>query len=510
MTKGSRTIFVAKNLSVGITTQVLSLILSFVSRTVFITTLGNEYLSVNGLFSNILVILSFTDLGIGAAIIYSLYKPLAEGNRALTGKLINLFAIAYRYIAIAILVLGLCAVPFLKYIINNVPNIKENIILLYILFLLNTVLSYVFGYKKSLLIADQRNYVVISIHTILNTLQVIFQIVILYLTHNFVLYLFVMMATTLLNNIISTYYVNRKYKWIKDVEHLKLDKTERLEIFANIKNIVIYKLGSVILNGSDNIIISGFIRTTLVGICSNYSMLINAVASIINQGLAGLAASIGNYNVKADEKDNKFVFYQLCILSYWAIGLISILMACMLNPFIDLWLGSDYILPQTVVVALVLGFYSTLINAIPSSYRTAMGFFREARFAPFIAAILNIILSIIGAKYFGLTGVFMATFISRILTYCIIDPYYVFKKGFNSNPWNYYSVFVTQFILIGIIYAACAYIISLVHFQGIVLLIVAFFIGFMIFNTVFFLLYYRNEYMRAAIQKVSQNLFNRK
>lgn len=503
----SRTINTAKNLGIGAITQVLSLFLSFVSRTVFIHTLGNEYLSVNGLFTNILTILTFTDLGIGAAIIYSLYKPLAEDDRPQIGKLINLFAIAYRYIAISIFVLGLCLIPVLPHIVNNVPTIKENIILLYVLFLLNTVSSYIFGYKKSLLIADQKNYVVISIYTLFNILQVILQVAVLYLTHNFVAYLLIMVGITLLNNVISTTYVNRKYRWIKDVEHLKLNKTERKGIFTNIKNIVVYKFGSVILNGSDNIIISGLIRTTLVGICSNYTMLINAVTSVINQGVAGLAASIGNYNVEAGIKDNKNVFNQLSLLSYWAIGLISIIMACTFNPFIHIWLGSDYILPQSVVISLVLGFYSILINTIPSSYRTAMGFFREARFAPFIAAILNIILSVLGAKQMGLTGVFLATFISRTLTYCVIDPYYIFKKGFKANPWEYYRAFVLRLTLICIVYVVCAYIIHLIHLQGIALVIVSFFVSFTTFNIVFILIYYRNIYMQAALHKISWNIF---
>ena len=159
----NRTINTAKNLSIGAGTQILSLLLSFGIRTAFVVTLGIEYLSVNGLFANILTLLSFTELGIGSAINYSLYKPFAEDDREQIGKLTNLLKRAYNYIAIIILILGLCVVPFLKYIITDVPNIKENIPFLYILFLLNTVVSYVYGYKKSVLIADQKNYIVISI-----------------------------------------------------------------------------------------------------------------------------------------------------------------------------------------------------------------------------------------------------------------------------------------------------------------------------------------------------------
>lgn len=506
----SRTVNSAKNLSIGAASQVLSLVLSFVSRTVFIAVLGNEYLSVNGLFFNILTLLSFTDIGIGSAIIYSLYKPLAEDNYEKIGKLINLFATAYRYIVIMIIVLGLSVIPFLDLIISHVPDIKENIVFLYILYLLNTVLSYVYGYKKSLLIADQKNYIVIAISTILNVLMVAMQVAVLFFTHNFVLFLCVMIVITILNNVASTVYVNYKYNWLREYENLKLEKAERYDIFTNIKNIVIYKFGSVIMNGTDNIIISSIIRTTLVGICSNYSMLINAVNSIIIQGMAGISASIGNYNVQASKQENESVFNQLCLLSFWGIGLISLIMVCLLNPFVYLWLGKSYMLTDIVVISLVLGFYSTMINTIPSSYRTAMGLFKEARLAPIIASFINLILSVVGAYVWGIVGVFLATFVARICTYCVVDPYYVYRKGFKSSPRRYYLDFAFRLALLIGIYLICRWIIGWIGLSGITGLIVDFLICFFVFNIIFFSLYAQNQYLKAATHKVIANYSKKK
>lgn len=505
----SRTVNTAKNLSVGILTQVLSLVLSFVTRTVFVWTLGNEYLSVNGLFTNILTLLTFTDLGIGSAIIFSLYKPLADDDKAKIGQLINLFKVVYRYIALAILVLGILVIPFLTYIVNDIPNVQEDIRFLYILFLLNTVASYVYGYKNSLFIADQKNYVVITIHTVLNVLLVGAQVLILFFTHNFVLYLVALIAITLLNNIISTRYANRKYSWIAEYEHLKLDKKERYAIFTNIKNIVIYKFGSVILNGTDNIIISALIKTTLVGICSNYSMLINAVHTIINQGVAGISASIGNFNVNASKEDNENVFNQLFLLSFWAIGLVSLLMFCTFSSFVKLWLGDEYVLENYVVVIMVLGFYTLMINTIPSSYRTAMGYFKEARFAPFYAAIINVVLSIVGAKLYGLVGVFAATIFARLFTYCIIDPYYVYTKGFESSPVKYYWRFCFRTSLLMIIYFVCQSIIIMINIEGIFGLLVDFCICLIIFNVAFVSIYWRNPDLQQAFSKIKHNLIRR-
>lgn len=505
----SRTINTVKNLGIGAGTQIISLLLSFITRTVFVVTLGNEYLSVNGLFTNILTLLSFTELGIGSAIIYSLYRPLALGDREQVGKLINLFSIAYRYIAIAILLLGLCVVPFLSQIISDVPDVKENISLLYILFLLNTVCSYIWGYKKSLLIADQKNYVVITIHTVLNILLVCLQVFILYLTHNFILYLLAFIGITLLNNILTTIYVNKKYSWIVEYEFMKLKAKERISIFANIKNIVIYKLGSVILNGSSSIIISGMIKTTLVGICSNYSMIISAVTTIINQGVAGIAASIGNYNVTASKKDNESVFRQLCLLSFWAVGMVSISMSCLLSPFVKLWLGAEYILDDAVVVILVLGFYTLMINSIPSSFRTAMGLFKEARFAPLFAAIINVLFGILGAKLWGLSGVFVATVLARVLTYCVIDPYYVYKKGFEMSPRSYFIRFLNWILILAASYTISYNIIRMIYVSGFLGLLLDTAICLLIFNVIFFSVYSKNDDLIIIVCRVKNNLMRK-
>lgn len=504
-----RTLNTIKNLSIGSGTQILSLLLSFVTRTVFVVTLGNEYLSVNGLFTNILTLLSFTELGIGSAIIYSLYKPLALGDKEQVGKLINLFATAYRYIAITILLLGLSVIPFLDLIISDVPDIKENITLLYILFLLNTVCSYIYGYKKSLLIADQKNYVVITIHTILNTLLVGLQVAILYLTHNFILFLVAFIIITLTNNILTTVYVNRKYDWISEYEHLKLQVEERKSIFANIKNIVIYKLGSVILNGSSSIIISGMIKTTLVGICSNYSMIINAITTIINQGVAGISASIGNYNVTASKEDNERVFKQLSLLSFWMIGTVSVSMSCLLSPFVYLWLGRDFLLDDTVVITLVLGFYVLMINSIPSSYRTAMGLFKEARFAPLYAAIINVAFGVIGAIYLELPGVFIATVMARLFTYCIIDPYFVYRKGFNKSPKFYYGRFLVWMVLLSVSYCISHLIIDWVRISGLVGLIFDAAISILSFNIIFLAVYGKTNDLKLAVKRIRKNLFHK-
>jgi len=501
MAEESRVKYTIRNTWISALSQIVSLVLSFVLRTFFIYTLGNEYLSINGLFTNVLTLLSFAELGIGASIVFSLYEPIANNNQQKIGKLLNLFRRAYNFVAVVIAVLGLLLLPFLNYIITDIKNI-DNIAFLYILFLLNTVLSYVWGYKKSLLTALQKNYVVVTIHLIVLCAQSIFQILVLYLTHDFVLFLFIMIASTVANNVISTLYVNKKYPFVKQYEHLVLEKGERNKIFDNIRAIVLYKLGNVFLGSTNNIVISAFIRTTLVGVVSNYFMIVNAVSSLISQCVGGITASIGNYNVTASDKDNLKVFDQLNFISFWIFGLITIGLAVCLNPFIQLWLGNEYLLDESTILSIVAGFYMLVINSIPSSYRTAMGLFKQTKWFPMAAAILNLVLSIVLAKIWGIAGIFWSTAISRLVFFTMIDSYFVLKNGLNANPLHYYRSFFSEIVFLTIIYLLIKIILGCIEFPGTLGFLLYIVITLLVYNILFALLHFNNTEGKIAIKRL--------
>ena len=496
-----------KNVGIGSVLQVFTILLSFVSRTFFVRLLGNDYLSCDGLFTNILTILSFSELGIGSAIIYSLYKPIATGDREQIGKLMNLFATAYRFIAGFILVAGLCVVPFLKWIITDVPDVQEDLSVLYILFLLNSVASYVFGYKRSYLIANQKNYIVLLIQHGINALRIIVQIILLYITKDYILFIVTMILATLINNIVSTYITNKRYPWINDYIHQKLTKEERKPIFSNIRSIVHYKAGSVILNGTDNILISVTLQTAFVGLYSNYYLIISAVNAVINQASSGMVASIGNYNVSSSKEDNIIIFKKLYFISFWLFGLVSIILAVLLTPFVaGIWLGDAYKLDYSVVIALVLVFYIGSINIIPSMYRTTMGFFKEARNCPILAAVINIVLSVILAKLIGLPGIFFATAIAKLVTYNIIDPYLIFKKGFSLKFSEFLKLFGRNSIILIIGYVSTYFAANLIHLDGILGLIVKFLLCIVIVNAVFIIAFSRNEIFKELLVMLKAKL----
>jgi O-antigen/teichoic acid export membrane protein len=504
MKKSSRVSNSIKNVSIGSLLQMFTMLLSFVTRTIFIDLLGNDYLSVNGLFSNILTILSFTELGVGSAIVFSLYEPIANNDKLSVNKLLNLFGMAYKFIACSIIVLGLLVIPFLDYFITDVPAIKENIVLLYCLFLANTVLTYVYSYKRSYLIANQENYKVLLIQQTIQVFQILVQIIVLIYTQNYILFLGIMIFSTIINNVVATIYVNNKYNWIKEGTKDKLSKSEKTKFFANLKSIFIYKFGSVILNGTDNLIIAGFLKTSFVGLCSNYLMIISALGAIISQGTAGLMASIGNYNVNADPNSNEKIFEQLTFIGFWIFGLLSILLACLMNPFILIWLGDDYVLSESISISLAASFYFLFINNVPSSYRSAMGFFKQARTAPLFASIINIGLSIILVKTIGLAGVFIATSITRLLTFCIIDPYYVYKLGFEKSSRQYFNVFIFRILLILVTFLITRFLLSYINIVGICGFLAKGISSLLIVNIIFLIIHFKDKTFIQITNRIYQ------
>ena len=277
----SRSRQVALNATASLATQFIMIALNFILRTVFIKTLGVDYLGVNGLFSNVLQILSFAELGIGNAIVFSMYKPLAEHDEERLCSLMQLYKKVYLAIFGIVMVLGLAMIPFLDFMIKGEPNIEENLIVIYIFYLLDTSLSYLYIYKQSIITADQKQYVVTSVLTIASILRVIGQIVILYLTHNFILFLTINLIFRLGGNIYCSHVADKRYPYIKN-KPKPLSRDDKNKIYVDIKSMAAYKFGSIILNSADTVIISAMVSITTVGLVSNYTMIILACKNILN------------------------------------------------------------------------------------------------------------------------------------------------------------------------------------------------------------------------------------
>ena len=277
----SRTDNIVENMKTGLVVQLLNKILAFVVRTVFIKVLSTEYLGVNGLFTNILTILSFAELGIGNAIIFNMYKPVANNDKEKIKSLVKLYKKSYEIIGVLVFLVGMCIIPFLNLIIKDAPDIKENISFIYFLFLLDTALSYFFTYKKSIISAYQKESIINNYTTIIYLIRAVVQISFLLITKNFIVYLIIQILSTLILNIVLSLKADKMFPYLKEKNVQNLQDKEKKSIYANVKSLIIYKFGSVILNGTDNIIISSMINVSTVGLCSNYTLIIESVKAIL-------------------------------------------------------------------------------------------------------------------------------------------------------------------------------------------------------------------------------------
>lgn len=488
----SRTKNVSINMVVGLFCHGLSMIMQFVARTVFIKTLGADYLGVNGLFSNVLSILSFAELGIGSAIVYNLYKPIATDDKGKINSLIDLYKTCYRVIGIFIASAGVCLIPFLDIIIKNKPNIPENLVLLYALFLGDTIISYFFVYKRSVFSANQKKYITTILDEVINLLRIAVQTVFLYLTHNYIIYLLLQILGTLLRNVIASVLANRMYPYLKE-EAVPLKAGERKAIFKDVRALAMYKFGSMALNSTDNILVSALVGVREVGLVSNYTILTTSCRAIFSKITEAFVASVGNLNAISEDKKKYEVFNKMFLIVAWLSGFVSVGLATVANPLITVWIGGDYLLSQITCIAIVSETYFKCIQFVTQTYRTTLGLFVQSRFVPIWSAIINIILSILLCKWIGLPGIFFATSIARTLGVGITDPYWVFKKTFHRNPMIYWIKFIGYtllFVAIGIICNAAVTHITISGWLGVITQI---FTVTVIFNGIMLLVFGRTK-----------------
>ncbi len=443
----SRTKKSVKNIIFNLSNQVIGIILNFVSRTIFIHTLGVEYLGLNGIFSDVLSMLSMADLGFNTAMVYSFYKPIAENNQRKISALINFYSKVYNIIALIITILGILIIPFLPLIINLEKDIP--LLNVYYLFsLANVVISYLFVYKTSIITADQKNYIVTKITIITTTIRTVLQIITLLLFKNYIIYLSLGIIGNLLSNYIASEKAERLYPYIKNKEDIS--KEEKLDIFNNLKSVFLYKASSVLLNATDNTIISVLLGTVIVGYYSNYLMINNKIVSIFSLVFTSLTASIGNIIVTESTKKRFEIFKCEQSISFIICTIVIPCFFNLINDLILIWLGKDFVFDLKVIFAISLNMYLSCVLQPLWSYREATGLYRKTKWIMLICAILNIILSILMGKLIGLMGILLASAISRICTYVWIEPKILFKEYFEESPNKYFCSLVKNLLIIGV------------------------------------------------------------
>ena len=424
-----------------------SILIGLIAQRVFIYALGTEYLGINGLFSSIISMLALVELGLGSAIYYHLYKPVAKNDTGKVRSIIDFYKKGYRLIALAVFALGLLFLPFLSAIVGNV-NISESIYVIYLLFLFDVVASYLLTYKRAVLYVDQNSHIISSVHLayllVLNALQ----IAILILTGNFYLYLIIKIVMRLAENVVLTMISNKKYPYLKGATTAKLDAVTKADIYKKVRGLSYHKVSSYIVLGTDNIIISLFLGVAVVGLYSNYLLVTTAILMLMGQAFTAITASVGNLLVDNNTAKSYGVYKKIRFINFWLACFATTSILVIMNSFITLWIGSQYLLPIGVLVAICLNLYLTMIRSSMGSFKEAGGIFHEDRFVPVVESIANLVFSIVFLKLFGLAGVFLGTACSTLILHLYSYPKFVNKPLFKASNADYYIDFAFKLAVI--------------------------------------------------------------
>lgn len=450
MNKESRLSNSIRNTIVSVGMQVLLLLFSFICRTIFIRILGDQYLGISGLYTNILSMLSLADLGINTVMIYALYKPIADRDKAEILRLVGYFKRLYRIIALAIFALGMLCVPFLQYIIKDSTLPLDELRWYFILYLAGTVCSYLIVYKATIINADQRIYLVKIVDFVAAIAINILQIFVLYLTHNFTFYLLVNVGIILGKNVIMSLITKKMYPFLNNATNEGLSDELRIRLKNNIKSIFLYRISAAVMNSTDNILISIILSTVVVGQYSNYALIISAINTFIMLIAQSVLASLGNFNATEQSARKLLIFRCLLFIFYGIATFVSCCFVSMFNDFIMLWVGrisTSYVLSDYTVYAITFNFFiGCVLNPI-WMYREASGLFNQVKYSMAFAAIINIVLSFVFGKWIGVGGIIAATALSKLLTNFWFEPKVLFRNVFHNKERKYWLYIVWLFVL---------------------------------------------------------------
>ncbi|MBG9979951.1 lipopolysaccharide biosynthesis protein [Facklamia lactis] len=440
--KQNRTYNVFLNSTAGVAGYFVSMLANFAFRTIFIYFLSIEYLGVNALMTNILSLLSLTEMGISSAMTFSLYEPLANNNREKINVLLKYYKKMYLCISVIILCLGLLMTPFLNFFVESKPNIPESLEFIFVLYLMNTAFSYLIIHKHSILIADQKSYIVTLWTNVFLILRYIFQIGALFLFEKFIPTLIIQLLLTFLGNFYITKIAEKRYPFIKEEVIGELSNKDKADLTSKIKSMLLYRIGSYLVNSTDAIIISKFVGITAVGMYSNYTMLFTLSTSLINYISFALTPSIGN-QVHDQKIENVYSVFKVLFFIFFVIATITTIgFVVLINPFIHLWIGEKYLLADITVVFLVLNYYFLIMRRVIVSYRNALGLYEDTKFKPILEALVNLVASLILQHYMGVTGVVIGTTVSILTVSIWIEPYILYKKYFKIPFYKYiYNLF---------------------------------------------------------------------
>lgn len=435
-----RTKNVIKNILASWLGQIVMFICNLFSRWVFLQVLSLEYLGISGLFVNILTILSFADLGLSASIAYYLYEPLANNDYNRIRQIVKCYKKIYSTIGIGVFVVGCAFIPFLPLIVGETSI--ENITFIYCMYIFNSSISYFNVHKATLINADQKGYITTSYTNVIKFVQVLAAICVLYITRSYICFYFVQIIATIVTNVLISRKADSLYPYLSE----KMPQDGQGDIWLKIRNnmgsMSIHKFAEVIVNGTDNILVSVFVNLSAVGLYNNYLTIINCINNVVNSLFYSMSASIGNYSVSESNEKKKELFDTLIFMEFWCYGFCSICLYVLLTPFIKLIFGDGYQLTELTVFVIVLNFYIQGMRRIVLAFRNAEGLWKQDRYKAILEAVVNLVVSVVLARRYGMIGVFLGTTVSLLLSCVWLEPLILFKYAFHCSTAGYFFNYI--------------------------------------------------------------------
>lgn len=498
----------SRNIKFGVILKLYQIICPFIIRTAMIHLLGMEYVGLNSLFNSILQVLNLTELGVGTAMVFSMYKPIAEEDYDKICKLMQMYKVYYRIIGVVIAAVGLAITPVVPKLISSDSQIPLNIIYLYWMNLAYTVLSYwLFAYKSSILQAHQRTDVTSKVTLVANTCTYILQFLLLLLFKDYYLYLLGMLLGQAMNNILTAFMADKMYPQYKAGG--RLPKNEVKEINQRVRDLFTAKVGGVIQNSADSIVISAFLGLTLLAKYNNYYYIMNSVFGFIIILFNSCMAGIGNSLVVETKEKNYQDLKKISLLTEWVAGFCACCLLCLYQPFMKIWVGEDNLLEMGVVICISVYLYIIVTNQVLCLYKDAAGIWRKDRYRPLITALVNLLLNLASVKILGLYGVVLSTVVSMLI---VGMPWLIrnlFSELFHRHSLEFVRLLFYYFLTTVIASAATYFLCHFIDDLGLITFVIKVVICMTIPNVVFVVSFRRKQEFKSALQLVDRTFGNK-
>lgn len=508
--KIERTKNAERNIVWGLVNKIVGLLLPFICRAAIIRIFGMNYLGLNSLFTSILTVLNLSELGFGSAIVFFMYKAVAQDDNDTINALMHFYKIVYRIIGLIVLTLGLVLLPFLRYFIKKDIPTDLNLYIVYLITLAGTVVTYfLYAYKNCILEAYQRKDVILNVNTIVAIVERILQLIVIFITHNYYLYLAVTVATNVTNNIIIAVIVKKRYPQF--TAEGKLNAGKKKNIIQKIKGLFLYRIGHVIIGPADNIVISAFLGLTIAGMYGNYYFVVMMVCAFIDIYYNAIRAGVGNSIAVESVEKNYEDFKLLQFLQNWGIGWCSICLLCLFQDFINIYVGKDALFDYGVVACFVGYFFAMKSQDVVYLYKDAGGMWEHDKWRPLTGGLINLCLNILLTKFIGVYGVLVASIFVLTVVYLPWSPKALFRDYFKYSLKEYYWMLLKgllMMVLMGVPTFVACYFLS---FENALLsLMVKAILCVVLPNAIFVLMNIRNPYLKRTIKKVKSIIGGRK